>query len=44
MEDFLETVGTYNPIKKDAPVTVNEEKALYWLSKGAILLILYVAF
>lgn len=33
---FLETVGTYDPIKKDAPVTVDEEKTLYWLSKGAI--------
>lgn len=33
---FLENVGTYNPIKVPAEVTVNEEKALYWLSQGAI--------
>lgn len=33
---FLEVVGTYDPIKSDAPVTVNEEKALYWLGVGAL--------
>ena len=33
---FLETVGTYDPIKKDAPVMVDEEKAMYWLNNGAI--------
>ena len=32
---FLDTVGTYDPIKVDAPVTINEEKALYWLGHGA---------
>ena len=32
---FLDTVGTYDPIKGDAPVTINEEKALYWLGHGA---------
>ena len=32
---FLETIGTYDSIKADAPVTVDEEKALYWLGKGA---------
>ncbi len=32
---FLDTVGTYDPIKADAPVTVDEEKALYWLGQGA---------
>ena len=32
---FIETVGTYNPIKKEAEVTVDEEKVLNWLSKGA---------
>lgn len=32
---FIETVGTYDPIKKDADVTVDEEKALKWLSNGA---------
>ena len=33
---FLESVGTYDPIKKDCPVTVNEERALYWMQNGAI--------
>ncbi len=33
---FIENVGTYNPIKNPAEVTVNEEKALYWLNNGAI--------
>lgn len=33
---FIETVGTYNPITKPAQVTVDEEKALKWLSNGAI--------
>ena len=32
---FLEVVGTYNPIMKPAEVKIDEEKALYWLSKGA---------
>ena len=33
---FLENIGTYNPIKNPAEVTVNEEAALNWLNKGAI--------
>ena len=33
---FIETVGTYNPISKDAVVTVDEEKTLNWLNNGAI--------
>ena len=33
---FIETVGTYNPIKKPAEVNVNEELALKWLNNGAI--------
>ena len=32
---FIETVGTYNPIKTPAVVTVDEEKALKWLNNGA---------
>ena len=32
---FIETVGTYNPITKEAEINIDEEKALYWLSKGA---------
>ena len=33
---FLEVVGTYNPITTPAEVKVDEEKAMYWLSNGAI--------
>lgn len=33
---FIEIVGTYNPIKKPAEITVNEEVALKWLNNGAI--------
>ena len=33
---FIETVGTYNPIKNPAVVTVDSEKALKWLNNGAI--------
>lgn len=33
---FLETVGTYNPISNPAETKIDEEKALYWLSNGAI--------
>ena len=33
---FLENVGTYNPVKTPAEITVNEERALYWLGQGAI--------
>ena len=33
---FLEVVGTYKPVKGQEVVTVNEEKAMYWLSNGAI--------
>ena len=32
---FIETVGTYNPIKNEDNLTINEEKALYWLNNGA---------
>lgn len=33
---FIETVGTYNPIKKPAEVKVDETLALKWLNNGAI--------
>ena len=33
---FLEVVGTYDPVKDASKVTVNEERALYWLEKGAL--------
>ena len=32
---FIETVGTYNPIKSEENLTINEERALYWLNNGA---------
>lgn len=33
---FIETVGTYDPIKKnDSNITIDEEKALRWLNNGA---------
>lgn len=32
---FIEEIGTYNPVKEDAPVTLNKEAALRWLQKGA---------
>ena len=33
---FIEEIGTYDPVKKDAPVKVDEGKALDWLKKGAV--------
>ena len=33
---FIETIGTYNPIKGKDVVTIDEEKALKWLNNGAI--------
>ncbi len=32
---IIETVGTYNPTKNPAEVTVNAEVALKWLNDGA---------
>lgn len=32
---FIEEIGTYNPVKKDAPVELNREAALKWLAAGA---------
>lgn len=33
---FIETVGTYNPVKNPAVITVDEEKAIKWLNNGAV--------
>lgn len=33
---FIETIGTYNPLTEPATITVNEERAREWLSKGAV--------
>lgn len=33
---FIETVGTYDPVKKtDDNITVDEEKVIKWLNNGA---------
>lgn len=32
---FIEEIGTYNPIAQPAQVSINEEKALHWLTTGA---------
>ena len=32
---FIEEIGTYNPLTKEAQVTLDEEKALKWLKNGA---------
>ena len=32
---FIEEIGTYQPLKKDANYTLNLERANYWVSKGA---------
>ena len=32
---YLENLGTYNPRTEPAAVMINNERAFYWLSKGA---------
>lgn len=32
---FIEQLGTYDPTKEPAQVTINEEVALKWLNNGA---------
>ncbi|MBX5436252.1 MAG: 30S ribosomal protein S16 [Alicyclobacillaceae bacterium] len=32
---FIEEIGTYNPLTEPAAVSIDEEKALKWLSSGA---------
>lgn len=32
---FIEEIGYYDPLKNPAVISVNEEKALDWLKKGA---------
>ena len=34
--EYLELIGTYNPVATPADVKIDEEKALKWLSTGAI--------
>ena len=33
---FIELIGTYNPMTEPAAVSINEERALYWLKEGAL--------
>ncbi|MCR5347084.1 MAG: 30S ribosomal protein S16 [Fretibacterium sp.] len=33
---FIELIGTYNPMTDPAMVTIDEERALYWLGVGAL--------
>lgn len=33
---FIEEIGHYNPTKQPAEYLINEERALKWLSEGAI--------
>ena len=32
---FIELIGTYNPMTDPAAVTIDEDRAFYWLSQGA---------
>ena len=32
---FIELIGTYNPMTDPAAVAIDEDRALYWLSVGA---------
>lgn len=34
--EYIELVGTYNPLTKPATVNISEEVALKWLNNGAI--------
>ena len=33
---FLEAVGTYNPLKDPAEVTLKENRVKYWIDQGAL--------
>jgi len=33
---FLESIGTYDPVNNDTKTNIDTEKALYWLSNGAV--------
>jgi small subunit ribosomal protein S16 len=33
---FLENVGTYNPLREPAEVSLKTERVKYWLQQGAI--------
>ena len=33
---FLEAIGTYNPLKEPAEVTLKTERVEYWIGQGAL--------
>lgn len=33
---FIEIVGTYNPLRNPAEISVKDERVRYWLGEGAI--------
>ena len=33
---FIELIGTYNPMTEPGTIAINEDRALYWLSVGAL--------
>jgi len=33
---FIELIGTYDPVKEQAEIKINEELAIKWLQNGAI--------
>lgn len=33
---FIETVGTYNPLKSPAEVSLKQERLKHWMEQGAI--------
>ncbi len=33
---FLESVGTYNPLKEPAEVTLKTDRVKYWMEQGAL--------
>lgn len=33
---FIEMIGTYDPLKQQGGTSVDQEKAIHWLKKGAV--------
>jgi small subunit ribosomal protein S16 len=33
---FIESVGTYNPLKEPAEVSLKDDRVRYWIKQGAI--------
>jgi len=34
--DYIEQIGTYDPMKEPSEIKIEEERALYWLGNGAL--------